>query len=603
MRIIVIVVLLTVGLTSFCQEICDNGIDDDNDGFVDLNDSADCNCVGLIEPTSLIPNPSFEDTLCCPRSFDEVSCAESWIQASEATSDYFNTCGFLGDTFSMGKPAPPTKFNGKGFVGFHDMSFRNGQIYKEYVGACLSQSMKIGKEYKIDFYLAYGKGFESVAISLFASVNCTDLPFGGNDPFIGCPTNVVGWDELSIDTILLNKQKWNLVSMSFTPSKSYSVIVLGPSCPPVPFFQASNAASYCYLDHIIVNESDLFKSFQLEKVMNLCALETDLSIPSNIDNGSVQWYRNGIAIVGETSEMLSLSFTEIGDYQVRLDYGNSCVISSSFYLDSTYQSIWKMPELSIRDSLVKCSNERYLILDKKNIEPQAIGWYRNGVLLPFQVDDTLDCKGEDGVYTVKVTFRDSCIFSDTIVLEPIVLDTLSIELKETLFECDYSYFLQAKSNEIFSYFQWFENGNKIVENHLSILEISKSSNTKYGLIVFNQDSCPLSASYTFEGQEKEDPCPVELNLYNVFTTFKDGQNDTWKVDFEGYSNVHVDIYNRWGELVYGYNLPKDDDWNGRVNNTEAMCPGGTYFYILRLTNQYTDKVSRVNGIVELISEQ
>jgi gliding motility-associated-like protein len=89
----------------------------------------------------------------------------------------------------------------------------------------------------------------------------------------------------------------------------------------------------------------------------------------------------------------------------------------------------------------------------------------------------------------------------------------------------------------------------------------------------------------------------------VFTPGTDGKNDTWKVDFEGYSNVQVDIYNRWGELVYEYNLPNDDDWNGKVNNVGPMCPGGTYFYILKLTNPYTDEISKVNGIIELISEQ
>ena len=45
-------------------EICDNGIDDDQDGLIDLNDD-DCACT-VIEPVSVIPNPSFEDMNCCP---------------------------------------------------------------------------------------------------------------------------------------------------------------------------------------------------------------------------------------------------------------------------------------------------------------------------------------------------------------------------------------------------------------------------------------------------------------------------------------------------------------------------------------------------------
>ena len=40
------------------DEICDNAIDDDEDGLIDLNDP-DCECL-VIEPVSIIPNPSFE---------------------------------------------------------------------------------------------------------------------------------------------------------------------------------------------------------------------------------------------------------------------------------------------------------------------------------------------------------------------------------------------------------------------------------------------------------------------------------------------------------------------------------------------------------------
>ena len=57
----IFVFLLSICMTSvsFGQiEICDNGIDDDFDNLIDLNDD-DCYCV-ITEPISLIPNPSFE---------------------------------------------------------------------------------------------------------------------------------------------------------------------------------------------------------------------------------------------------------------------------------------------------------------------------------------------------------------------------------------------------------------------------------------------------------------------------------------------------------------------------------------------------------------
>ena len=86
---------LLVFLLSFSvvygQEICDNGIDDDADGLIDLNDP-DCVCSSAII-SSLIPNPSFEDMDCCPTSYSQLNCASIWSQATSATSDYFN-CGY-----------------------------------------------------------------------------------------------------------------------------------------------------------------------------------------------------------------------------------------------------------------------------------------------------------------------------------------------------------------------------------------------------------------------------------------------------------------------------------------------------------------------------
>jgi hypothetical protein len=52
-------------------EICDNGIDDNGNGLIDLNDPF-CTCSGISfsgDLTELIPNPSFEEMDCCPENF------------------------------------------------------------------------------------------------------------------------------------------------------------------------------------------------------------------------------------------------------------------------------------------------------------------------------------------------------------------------------------------------------------------------------------------------------------------------------------------------------------------------------------------------------
>jgi hypothetical protein len=133
MKRLILFLLLIINFNLYSQEICNNGIDDDLDGLIDLQDTTDCFCE-LSQPdssiSSLIPNPSFDQRSCCPSAASQLNCVNNWIQASGATSDYFNSCGLLAvGTF----PPPPTPLpNGTGYVGFFDDFFpsANSIIYK-----------------------------------------------------------------------------------------------------------------------------------------------------------------------------------------------------------------------------------------------------------------------------------------------------------------------------------------------------------------------------------------------------------------------------------------------------------------------------------------
>ncbi len=67
-----------------------------------------------------------------------------------------------------------------------------------------------------------------------------------------------------------------------------------------------------------------------------------------------------------------------------------------------------------------------------------------------------------------------------------------------------------------------------------------------------------------------------------FTPNSDGVNDTWIVDFlDSYPNNNVEIYNRWGELVFrspGYTEKWDGNFKGKP------LPVGTYYYIIILND-------------------
>lgn len=93
----------------------------------------------------------------------------------------------------------------------------------------------------------------------------------------------------------------------------------------------------------------------------------------------------------------------------------------------------------------------------------------------------------------------------------------------------------------------------------------------YTLLVTSADGCKASD----EVFVKVLKAPV---IPNIFSPNGDGVHDKWEIGYlESYPGCVVQIYNRYGQLVYrtvNYTTP----WDGRINGQDA--PVGTYYYII-----------------------
>jgi gliding motility-associated-like protein len=313
----------------FMPEICDNGIDDDGDGLIDLNDTTDCFCNGIrdviFSPSSLIPNPSFEDTLCCPQGLAQLNCAADWIQASSATSDYFHTCGYPFND-ERGRPPQPLPA-GEGYVGFLDIQGIFGLTYKEYVGACLNAPMETGTEYTLQFYLGFGRqgtiynARSPVNIVLYGTTDCDELPFGGRN-FQDCPSVLPEWFEVA-NVVLTGSNEWVKATMTFTPSVDIAAVAVGTGCA------RATGGHYYFLDDLVLNESRKFNTVPLVIEGEEC--DPFITLRSDTVNGlGYQWYRNGIAIDGQTEPELTIPRADTGEYILRVDNGVDCQLTNAF---------------------------------------------------------------------------------------------------------------------------------------------------------------------------------------------------------------------------------------------------------------------------------
>lgn len=331
---------------SFGQEveICYNAIDDDRDGLIDLNDP-ECHCI-VFEPISKVPNPSFEESDCCPTSRSQLYCATGWIQASQATTDLIDDCGWPGwPNFPPPKPFP----DGEAIVGFRDgrAADNSGNIdysWKEYAGACLNSPLYTGEVYRFEFYIGFVNTIVSPSfnVTLFGTTSCEYLPFGVGDEEFGCPTNSPNWQELGKVQVGWNRG-WVKSAIEITPKEDYYAIAIGPPCNNT----SANTSTYYYFDNLVLDEQENF-DWVISSDGHPCNDSYRLKV-NEINGYTYQWYREGVALPGEVSSRISPDME--GVYQVVVENAEGCRTSGNFN--------FVIPVIEAESEIILCAGDKY----------------------------------------------------------------------------------------------------------------------------------------------------------------------------------------------------------------------------------------------------
>jgi gliding motility-associated-like protein len=87
--------------------------------------------------------------------------------------------------------------------------------------------------------------------------------------------------------------------------------------------------------------------------------------------------------------------------------------------------------------------------------------------------------------------------------------------------------------------------------------------------------------------------PTFDNIGSLFTPNNDGMNDYWYIpDIDQYGSISVQIYNRFGKLLYHSSAYKND-WEGTYNG--SPLPEGSYYYIIKSSSK-----GLIKGVVNLV---
>jgi gliding motility-associated-like protein len=119
---------------------------------------------------------------------------------------------------------------------------------------------------------------------------------------------------------------------------------------------------------------------------------------------------------------------------------------------------------------------------------------------------------------------------------------------------------------------------------------------------------PNSGTYTIQLIATSGPCSdtayativvndgLTLEIPNVFTPNDDGINDVFTIKSTGVKEISMQIFNRWGQLMFSYDGAKAA-WDG-VSSSGNKASEGTYFYFVKASGFDNKEISK-NGSMSL----
>jgi hypothetical protein len=172
---------------------------------------------------NLVPNWSFEDTVSCPLTADQVERAVYWNSYRESP-DYFNYCSSL----QMGSTGIPTNLcgyqyphSGDAYAGFisYDLT---GSPYREYIGVPLIQPTIAGQKYYLTFYVSWCGTESFVLANNKLGAALSSIPYSKQNPY-PITNNPIAFS----DSIYRDSLNWSKVQLSFIADSVYSYLILG----------------------------------------------------------------------------------------------------------------------------------------------------------------------------------------------------------------------------------------------------------------------------------------------------------------------------------------------------------------------------------------
>ena len=277
---------------------------------------------------------------------------------------------------------------------------------------------------------------------------------------------------------------------------------------------------------------------------------------------------------GQTSN--PITNLSAGEYIVTVQDQNNCRLKDTFMVSGT-----QPPIISTIIQSVDCANNNNgsaTFNVSGGLSPYQ------GILTPGNISNTVFSNLSAGTYTFNLTDANNCSLDTTFtILEPNEIITLyAIEFPK----CGNAGAISVSVTGGVSPYLYSINGNLNLNNQFEQL-----ADGDYLIEIKDANNCINDTLISLASKDSVS----KIIIPNIFTPNGDKINDLWEFEYNCISQINVELYNRWGNLILSYDgLQKIFD--GKLNGN--FLSQGVYFYKIDVKHA-SGKEESINGYVTL----
>lgn len=278
-------------------------------------------------------------------------------------------------------------------------------------------------------------------------------------------------------------------------------------------------------------------------------------VPGKLPGSTIEWEVTGGTVLSDYGDSIDIQWNQVAGIKVikaTEKTGFTCASTPSY----GYVMV-SVPGIKFNTQQAICQGQIAVL--------SAQDSYQNYQWSTGSTRDTIQV-GKAGWYGLKVTDQSGCMAKDSIYLA--VNSTPVVDLGKDTTLCDNQQIVLDAGEG--SYYKWSTSENDIFRT----LQVSRGKKEIW-VEVTNEQGCVGRDTIKILA------CRSGWKIPNTFTPNGDGDNDTWGIPYlEGYPDASVEVFDRWGRLVYSVkNGYPERGWDGTSNG--KPLPMDSYFYIIK----------------------